>query len=53
MAVRIAGEAGQDHGSMGRILAQGEKHVDELIGWWFHFPEDFNRGRLRRDPGAP
>jgi hypothetical protein len=33
-----------------RILALVGKHVDELIGWWFHFREDFKRGRLRRNP---
>jgi hypothetical protein len=33
-----------------RILALVETHVDELIGWWFHFREDFKRGRLRRNP---
>jgi hypothetical protein len=35
-----------------RILALVEKHGDELIGWWFHFREDFKRGRLRRNPMA-
>jgi hypothetical protein len=33
-----------------RILALVETHVDELIGWWFHFREDFKRGRLWRNP---
>jgi hypothetical protein len=33
-----------------RILALVETHVDELIAWWFHFREDFKRGRLRRNP---